>query len=107
MILSSKSEKEILRPTSNSLKNMAKAEDIKMLTPSDIKNINNFENLKEGHKRTFKHRLIKKFRQFQEDLEVVLLHYEKMNIKVDKIIDINQLIKLLKLYEDLCLLQHR
>jgi len=78
-----------------------------MLTPTDKKNINNFENLKEGHKRTFKHRLIKKFRKFQEDLEVVLLHSEEMKIKVDKIIDINQLTKLLKLYGDLCLLQNR
>ena len=86
---------------------MAKAEGIKMLTPSDIKKIKNFENLEEGHKRTFKHRLCKKFIRFQQDLEVVLLHYEKMNIKVDKIIDINQLTKLLKLYEDLCLLQNR
>ena len=78
-----------------------------MLTPSDIKNINNFENLKEGHKRTFKHRLIKKCRQCQKDLEIVLLHYEKMNIKVDKIININQLTKLLKLYEDLKKLPNR
>jgi len=96
----------MLGPPLNSLKNMVKIEDIKMLTPTDIKNMENFENLKEGHKRIFKHRLIKKFRQFQEDLEVVLLHYEKMKIKVDKIIDINQLTKLLKLYEDLCLLQN-
>jgi len=77
-----------------------------MLTPTDKNNIKNFESLKEGHKRTFKHRLIKKCRQFPEDLEVVLLHYEKINIKVDKIIDINQLTKLLKLYENLCLLQN-
>ena len=86
---------------------MVKVEDIKMLTPSDIKKIKNFENLTISHQRTFRHRLCKKFIRFQQDLEVVLLHYEKMNIKVDKIIDINQLTKLLKLYEDLCLLQNR
>lgn len=39
--------------------------------------------------------------KFQEDLEIVLLHYEKLNLKADRIIDIVQLTKLLKLYEDL------
>ena len=85
---------------------MVKAEDIKMLTPSDIKKIKNFENLTISHQRTFRHRLCKKFIRFQQDLEVVLLHYEKMNIKVDKIIDINQLTKLLELYENLSKLQN-
>jgi hypothetical protein len=77
-----------------------------MLTPSDFINIKNFENLDINHQRVFKHRLIKKFRKFQEDLEFVLLYYEKMNIKVDKIIDINQLTKLLELYENLSKLQN-
>jgi len=78
-----------------------------MLTPTDIKNIENFENLKVNTRRVFKHRLIKKFRNFQEDLEFVLIHYEKLNLKADKIIDIVQLAKLLKLYEDLKKLPNR
>ena len=77
-----------------------------MLTPTDFRNIANFENLNLNHQRVFKHRLIRKFRRFQEDLEFVLRHYEKMNIKVDKIIDINQLTKLLELYENLSKLQN-
>jgi len=96
----------MLRPLSNSLKNMVKAEDIKMLTPSDIKKIKNFENLTISHQRTFRHRLCKKFIRFQQDLEVVLLHYEKMNIKVKKMVDIVQLTKLLELYENLSKLQN-
>jgi len=72
-----------------------------MLTPTDKKNIKNFKNLNINHQRVFKHRLIKKFMKFQEDLEIVLLHYEKLNLKADRIIDIVQLTKLLKLYEDL------
>ncbi|MDO8623243.1 MAG: hypothetical protein Q7R52_03270 [archaeon] len=77
-----------------------------MLTPSDRKKIENFESLKINHQRVFKHRLIKKCRQFPEDLEFVLMYYDKMGIKVDKIIDINQLTKLLELYENLSKLQN-
>ena len=77
-----------------------------MLTPTDKKNLEDFKNLKINTQRVFKHRLIKKFRSFQEDLEFVLLHYEKLNLKVDKIIDINQLTKLLELYENLSKLQN-
>lgn len=80
--------------------------DIKMLTPSDKKKIENFESLRINHQRVFKHRLIKKCLQFQKDLEFILLYHEKLNIKVDKIIDINQLTKLLELYENLSILQN-
>lgn len=77
-----------------------------MLTPTDKKNIETFDSLTLNHQRVFKHRLIKKFRQFQEDLEFVLLHFEKLSIKVDKIVEINQLTKLLELYENLSKLQN-
>ena len=77
-----------------------------MLTPTDKKNLKNFKNLSINHQRVFKHRLTRKFRKFQEDLEFVLLHYEKLNLKADKIIDIVQLIKLLELYENLSKLQN-
>jgi len=77
-----------------------------MLTPTDKKNIENFEKLNLNHQRVFKHRLIKKFREFQEDLEFVLLNYERLGIKVDKIINIVQLTKLLELYENLSKLQN-
>ena len=77
-----------------------------MLTPTDKKNIETFDSLILNHQRVFKHRLIKKFRQFQEDLEFVLLHFEKLGIKVDKIVEINQLTKLLELYENLSKLQN-
>ena len=46
-----------------------------MLTPSDRKKIESFEKLNINHQRVFKHRLIKKCRQFQEDIEVILLNY--------------------------------
>jgi hypothetical protein len=77
-----------------------------MLTPTDFKNINNFEHLKTNHQRVFKHRLINKFQKFQQDLEYVLLHYEKLNIKIDKIVDINKLTNLLELYEHISKLQN-
>ena len=40
------------------------------------------------------------------DMEFVLLNYEKLGIKIDKIIDIVQLTKLLELYENLLKLQN-
>ncbi len=77
-----------------------------MLTPSDMKKVKNFDKLDKNHQRVFKHRLIKKCIRSQEDLEFILLNYDKLKIKIDKIIDINQLIKLLETYENLCLLQN-
>lgn len=77
-----------------------------MLTPTDIKNIKNFESLKVNHKRVFKHRLIKKCSSSLRDIEIVLNNYEKLNLKIDKVLDINQLINLLELYESLSLLQN-
>jgi len=106
MILSYKSKKEILGPALNSLKSMVKAGDIKMLTPTDKQNIKNFDKLSINHQRVFKHRLIQKCQQFQKDFEFVLLNFEKLNLKVDKITDIVQLTRLLELYEDLSKLQN-
>lgn len=77
-----------------------------MLTNSDKNNIKNFERLKINQKRVFKHRLIRKFRDFQIDLEFVLLNYERLGIKADKIVDIIQLSKILDLYSDISTLQN-
>jgi len=77
-----------------------------MLTPSDLKNIRNFKTLTKNHKRVFKHRLLKKCRDSLKGIEYVLLSYDKLNLKVDKTIDIVQLIKLRELYEDLSKLQN-
>jgi hypothetical protein len=85
---------------------MVKAEDIKMLTPTDKQNIENFDRLSINHQRVFKHRLIQKCQQFQKDFEFVLLNLEKLNLKVDKITDIVKLKRLLELYGDLSKLQN-
>jgi hypothetical protein len=77
-----------------------------MLTPTDKQNIENFDKLSINHKRVFKHRLVQKCRQFQRDFEFVLLNFEKLNLKVDKVTDIVQLTRLLELYEDLSKLQN-
>lgn len=77
-----------------------------MLTPSDFRKIENFESLSIGHQRVFRHRLIKKFRDFQRDLHLVLQNFERLEIKADKIVDIIQVIKILELYEDLSKLQN-
>jgi len=77
-----------------------------MLTPTDLKNIKNFQSLNLNHQRVFKHRLIKKCRSSFKDIEYILLKREKLNIKIDKIIDIIQLVSLLDLYEKFSLLQN-
>jgi hypothetical protein len=66
-----------------------------MLTPTDKQNIGDFDKLSINHKRVFKHRLIRKCQQFQRDFEFILLNFEKLNLKVDKITDIVQLTKFL------------
>jgi len=85
---------------------MERAEDIKMITPTDKRNIENFEGMKINHQRVFKHRLIKKCRQFQKDIEFVMLNHDRLGIKADKIIDIVQLTKVFELYENLSKLQN-
>ena len=77
-----------------------------MLTPTDKINIEKFNILNLNHQRVFRHRLTRKFQQFQHDLEIVLLNHEKLGIRINKIVDINQLTKLLELYEDLNKLQN-
>jgi len=85
---------------------MVKIEGTRMLTPTDIKNINNFENLKEGHKRIFKYRLRFKCISAIKDIQYVLANHKKLNIKIDKFLDVNEVINLLDQYENLCLLQN-
>ena len=76
-----------------------------MLTPTDKQNIANFDKLSINHKRVFKHRLIQKCKQFQQDFEFVLLHFEKLNVKVDKVVDLLQIIRILEIYYELTELQ--
>lgn len=85
---------------------MVKAEDIKMLTPTDKDNLENFEKLKPNSRRVFKHRLIKKCNSALKDIEIVAGYHEKLKLKIDKFLDINKIVDIMKLYEDLCLLQN-
>ena len=77
-----------------------------MLTPTDRKNIAGFVKLKTNHQRVFKHRLIKKCVSSLKDIEFVLNNYEKLGIKINRALDIHQLLNLVELYENLSLLQN-
>ena len=71
-----------------------------MITPSDLKKIENFYELNSNHKRVFRHRLVRKCLQFQRDLEIVMLNSKTLKIDIDKIINLNQLINLVELYQN-------
>jgi len=77
-----------------------------MLNPTDLENIRNFENLNANSQRVFKHRLKKKCISAITDIQYVLAHYKKLNIKIDKFLEVNEVINLLDQYENLCLLQN-
>jgi len=77
-----------------------------MLTSTDLKNIKNFDNLNANHQRVFKHRLRKKCISAIKDIQYVFIHHKKLNIKIDKFLEINEVINLLDQYENLCLLQN-
>lgn len=77
-----------------------------MLTPTDKKNIQQFESLKPNHQRVFKHRLSHKCLSSIKDIEYILLNYNKLGLKPDKFVDINSLISLMTTYENVCLLQN-
>ena len=72
-----------------------------MLTPTDLKNIKNFDDLNKNHQRIFKFRLKGKCSRIFQDLDYLLLNYSKLKLKKEEIIDINRLISLIKTYEDL------
>lgn len=71
-----------------------------MITPSDLVKIKNFDWLSPNHKRVFKYRLIRKCRQFQRDLEVVVLHAQSLNIDIDKVIDLVQFVNIIETYQN-------
>lgn len=77
-----------------------------MITPSDKKKIEEFNQLTTNHKRVFKHRLIKKCLNAQEDLLFVLRQFNKLNLKIDKIILPQKIFEILEIYENLCKLQN-
>lgn len=77
-----------------------------MLTPTDKNNLKNFEKLTPNHQRVFKHRIIEKCNSALRDIETVASYHEKLKLKIDKFLDINKIVDLMKLYEDLCLLQN-
>ena len=77
-----------------------------MLTPTDQKNLNNFEKLVSNHQRVFKHRIIEKCNSALRDIEIVAGYHKKLKLKIDKFLDIKKLVDLMELYEDLCLLQN-
>jgi len=77
-----------------------------MLTPTDKENLMNFEKLKSTHQRVFKHRLMKKCTSSLKDIEVVLSNHERLKIKINKVLDINQLVNLMDWYEKISLLQN-
>lgn len=77
-----------------------------MLTPTDKRNLKNFEKLTSNHQRVFKHRIKEKCNSALKDIGVVANYHEKLKFKVDKILDINQLVNLMDLYEKLSLLQN-
>jgi hypothetical protein len=79
---------------------------IKMLTPTDKRNLNNLEKLTPNHKGVFKHRIKKKCNSALKDIEFVARNCEKFGFKIDKILNINQLTNLILCYEKLALLQN-
>lgn len=77
-----------------------------MLTPTDKKNIHQFKTLKPNHQRVFKHRLRKKCISSIRDIRYVLLNYDKMKLRLDKFVQLEDLISLIKTYEEVYLLQN-
>ncbi len=70
-----------------------------MITPSDLIKIKEFSELNANHRRVFRYRLIKKCQQFQKDLEIVMLNSKVLKINIEKVIDLNQLINLIEVYQ--------
>ena len=77
-----------------------------MITPSDLKKIETFYELNPNHQRVFRHRLVRKCLQFQKDLEVIMLNSRALKIDIEKIVDLNQLINLIELYQNKGALQN-
>ena len=72
-----------------------------------MKNIMNFSKLSKNHQRVFRHRLKRKFKSFVKDLEYVMLHNQTLKLDIEDIIDVEQLMNLLEIYENHKKLQKR
>jgi len=77
-----------------------------MLTPSDIKNIENFDKLNSNHQRVFRFRIKNKCKYSIKDLNYILLNYNKLKLKLDDFIDIDSLINFVDTIEKLEALQN-
>jgi len=77
-----------------------------MLTPSDLWKIENFYKLNKNHQRVFRHRIKEKFKKAPEDMVYVLLNYEKIKLKPNKLVDIDSLKNLIETIESLETLQN-
>ncbi len=58
-----------------------------MLTPSDIKNIENFHKLNKNHQRVFRFRIKNKSKNAIRDLNFLLLNHRNLKLKVEDFID--------------------
>ena len=77
-----------------------------MLTPTDIKNIENFQRLNKNHQRVFRYRIKNKSKKSIKDLNYLLLNYNKLKLKIEDFIDPDYLISLVDTIKELEALQN-
>ena len=70
-----------------------------MLTPSDLKKIENFHKLTPGHRRVFKHRTKKKCENALWGFSYLLSNLDTLKFKAEDVIKIELLHELVETYE--------
>ena len=69
-----------------------------MLTNKQITNIQNFDGLSKNYKGVLRYRLRKASSKTIKDLKLLLLKHQDLNIKIDDLVDIQELKDLVETY---------
>jgi hypothetical protein len=69
-----------------------------MLTNKQITNIKNFDGLSKNYKRVLRYRLRKTSSKTIKDLKLLLLKHHDMDIKIDDLVDVQELRDLVETY---------
>jgi len=72
-----------------------------MLTNKQFRNIQNFDDLSKNYQRVFRYRLRKSSSTMIRDLKILLLKHQELGMKIDDLVDVQELKDLVRTYTKL------
>jgi TRAP-type mannitol/chloroaromatic compound transport system substrate-binding protein len=72
-----------------------------MLTNRQLRNLQNFDSLSKNYKRVLRYRLRKASVKTIKDMKLLLLKHQDLNMKIDDLVDVQELKDLVRTYTKL------